>query len=190
MFWDRGDSAARGRIDYVGAGTSFKTLRIQLKGDTKMSEVAVSKKMSELQHSGRPWESSLPALPLGRLFNTSPFTMMREFANEMDRVFQGNGPAAGSQAWAPSVDVQQCNGNLMVSAELPGLKKEDVNVEVNDDVLLIQGERKQEHKEDHEGYHLWEPTQKRQRDGLASSKGDGAQTFCRVPELRSRGGHN
>lgn len=118
-----------------------------------MSEVAVSKKMSEVQPASRSWDLSLP---VGRLFNASPFTMMREFANEMDRVFRGNGPATGSHIWAPSMDVQQSNGNLVVSAELPGLKKEDVKVDVTDDTLTIQGERRHEHKEDHEGYHLSE----------------------------------
>jgi len=43
-----------------------------------------------------------------------------------------------------------------VTAELPGLKKEDVKVELTEDALIIQGERKQEHKEDHEGFHRWE----------------------------------
>lgn len=47
------------------------------------------------------------------------------------------------------MDVQQCNGDLVVTAELPGLKKEDVKVELTDDSLVIQGERKHEHKEDH-----------------------------------------
>jgi len=44
----------------------------------------------------------------------------------------------------------------IVTAELPGLKKEDVKVELTEDALIIQGERKQEHKEDHEGFHRWE----------------------------------
>jgi HSP20 family protein len=59
-------------------------------------------------------------------------------------------------AGAPTVDVQRCNGSLVVSAELPGLKKEEVKVEVTDDTITIEGERKREHKEDHEGYHRYE----------------------------------
>ena len=54
------------------------------------------------------------------------------------------------------MDVRQCNGDLVVTAELPGLKKEDVKVELTDDSLVIQGERKHEHKEDHEGFHSFE----------------------------------
>jgi HSP20 family protein len=82
--------------------------------------------------------------------------MMREFANEMDRMIRGDGSATESESWTPAMDVQQCNDSLIVSAELPGLKKEDVKVEVNDDSLVIQGERKQQHQEDHPGYHRWE----------------------------------
>lgn len=82
--------------------------------------------------------------------------MMREFTDEMDRMFRGNGSETEIRTWAPTTDVQRCDGSLVVSAELPGLKKEDVKVEVTDEALVIQGERKQEHKEDHEGYHRWE----------------------------------
>ena len=62
-------------------------------------------------------------------------------------------PSTQLEPWTPTVDVQQCNGDLVVTAELPGLKKEDVKVELTDDSLVIQGERKQELKEDHEGFH-------------------------------------
>jgi HSP20 family protein len=93
--------------------------------------------------------------PFGRFFGLSPFALMREFTDEMDQLMRG-GPSAELQTWAPSIDIRQCNGTLEVAAELPGLKKEDVKVEVTDDSLVIEGERKQEHKEDHEGYHRWE----------------------------------
>ena len=121
-----------------------------------MSEVAVSKKTSEAPAVSRSSELFPPIFPLGRFSSLNPFAMMREFASEMDRVFRSNGSGTELQAWAPSVDVQQCNGNLVVSAELPGLKTEEIKVESTDDTLIIQGERKQEHKEDHEGYHRWE----------------------------------
>ena len=125
-----------------------------------MSEVAVSKRGSEAPELRRPSEIFQPVLPFGSgalsQFALSPFAMMREFTNEMDRLFRG-GAGTDLPAWAPTMDVQQCNGNLVVSAELPGLKKEDVKVEVTDEnTLMIQGERKQEHKQDHEGYHQWE----------------------------------
>lgn len=88
-------------------------------------------------------------------FEMNPFALMREFTNEMDKMFAGSLHGAARQ-WAPSIDVRQCDNNLVVSAELPGLKKDDVKVELTDDSLIIQGERKQEHKEDHEGFHRYE----------------------------------
>jgi len=95
-----------------------------------------------------------PAFPVGRFFGLSPFAMMREFTNEMDRVFRGTAPAL--KAWTPTVDIHKIDGNLVVTAELPGLKKEEVTVEMTDTNLIIQGERKLEHKEDQEGYHRYE----------------------------------
>jgi len=120
-----------------------------------MSEVAVSKKTGEATPSRfRDW--FWPMAAFRRSESRSPFAMMRELADEMDQMFRGVSTGAEIQAWAPAMDVERCNGNLVLSAELPGMKKEEVKVEVTDDALVIQGERKQEHKEDHEGYHRWE----------------------------------
>jgi len=121
-----------------------------------MPEVAVSKKTTETPVASRSSEVFQPMFPFGRFFGLSPFAMMREFTDEMDRMFRGTGSETEVQAWAPAMDVRQCNGDLVVTAELPGLKKDEVKVEVTDDALVIQGERKREHKEDHEGYHRWE----------------------------------
>ena len=96
-----------------------------------------------------------PMFPIGRYFGMNPFGLMREFGAEMDRMFQGAG-GTESAIWAPTIDVQQCNGNIIVTAELPGLKNEDVKVEMTNDNLIIEGERKREHKEDHEGFHRYE----------------------------------
>jgi HSP20 family protein len=84
--------------------------------------------------------------------------MRRGFTDEMDRMFRTAGATAETplQAWAPTVDVHRCNGDLVVTAELPGLKKEEVQVEMTDNALVIEGERKQEHKEDHKGFHRFE----------------------------------
>jgi len=95
-----------------------------------------------------------PTFPAGRFFGLSPFAMMREFTDEMDRVFRGTAPAL--KAWTPTVDIHKADGNLVVTAELPGLKKEEVKVELTDTALIIEGERKREHTEDKAGYHRYE----------------------------------
>jgi HSP20 family protein len=48
----------------------------------------------------------------------------------------------------PAIEVAEKEGNLVVSAELPGLTDQDVTVEINDDVLVIRGEREVEREED------------------------------------------
>ena len=85
----------------------------------------------------------------------SPFTLMRRLTEDMDRMFTGTGGFGGREAglWAPPVEVRESEGNLVISAELPGLNKEDVKVEVNEDALVIQGERKREWEEERGGVH-------------------------------------
>jgi HSP20 family protein len=93
-----------------------------------------------------------PMAPFGDLFGMNPFALMREFTKEMDRAFS-TPLSAGvtSQAWAPVLDVKEANGNLVVTAELPGIKPGDIKVEVAGQTLTIQGERKEEKKEEKEG---------------------------------------
>src|SRR3982751_4642815 len=89
------------------------------------------------------------------VFSGSPLTLMRRMQDEMDRSFSRFfGQAAGGgglSAWAPPVEVTERDGKLNVHAELPGLKPEDVKIEVTDDALIIKGERKYEHEENQGG---------------------------------------
>jgi HSP20 family protein len=77
---------------------------------------------------------------------------MRRLSEEMDRtfgrIFHGQGETG---LWSPVIEVTQNEGQLKVHAELPGLKPEDVHVEVVNDQLIIQGERKYEHEEKKKG---------------------------------------
>src|ERR687893_239587 len=58
--------------------------------------------------------------------------------------------------WAPSVDVLPKNGDLVVRAEMPGVKPEDVEVAVHNGVLSISGERKVDQEEERAGYYVRE----------------------------------
>jgi HSP20 family protein len=107
----------------------------------------------------------------------SPFHFMRRFAEEMDRLFADFGMHSGWQMpgllsrgqeffkrelglvpadWTPEIDVRHRDGNLVVRVDLPGLTKDEVKVEVTEQMLTIQGERKHEKKEEHEGYYYSE----------------------------------
>ena len=71
----------------------------------------------------------------------------REMDRVFDRFFNQSGSAQGLAVWAPAVDVLETNDELHVTAELPGLRSEDVNVTVENGVLTISGEKKQEVQE-------------------------------------------
>jgi len=90
----------------------------------------------------------------------NPFQMMRRFTKDMERMFEGfNFPAFfrtdfapfrmefENVQWVPQIEVLQNNGQFMVRADLPGLTKDDVTVEMTDDILTIFGERKKETEE-------------------------------------------
>jgi HSP20 family protein len=110
------------------------------------------------QHGGeglsrnRGWDPWGVALSPADFFSSNPFTMMRRMSDEMDRLFgQLYGQtSSGSGAWYPAVEVHEQNGQLQVHADLPGMKPEDVKVEITDDSLIIRGERKSE-REHHVG---------------------------------------
>ena len=75
-----------------------------------------------------------------------PFAMMRRFT-------QGFGlDAEPWRGWSPAIEVHEKDGNLEVTAELPGMKKDDVKIETTDEGLVIQGEKRDERQETHEGY--------------------------------------
>lgn len=105
-------------------------------------------------------------------FGESPFGLMNRFAEEMDRLFEDFGMGRGWLAprfgrelgprgwgamdqalWSPQVEVFEREGQLVVRADLPGLNKDDIKVDITGDALTIQGERKQEHEEKREGYY-------------------------------------
>ncbi|MEX2263083.1 MAG: Hsp20/alpha crystallin family protein [Bryobacteraceae bacterium] len=98
-----------------------------------------------------PTFAPLWTLRPGDFFNMSPFTLMRRFTEEMDRAFQGLG-GASARGWAPPVEVSEEEGKLKVSAELPGIRKDDVHIEIAEDSLIIQGERKSRREESGEGF--------------------------------------
>jgi HSP20 family protein len=89
--------------------------------------------------------------------------MMRRLAQEMDRVFGDFGlrnrwpftPIGESEAalWAPDLEMTEDKGKLQVRLDLPGLKKEDVKVEITDEALIVQGERRREEEKKEKGYY-------------------------------------
>lgn len=130
-----------------------------------MADVKVTKQSSEERKGGQELEQrregglarrgelfpSFFNLSPREFFRMSPFQLMRRMTEDLDRAFWGG--AEQERWWTPAVEVREREGKLFVNAELPGLSKDDVKVEVTDEGLVIQGERKREEKEEREGYY-------------------------------------
>ena len=114
----------------------------------------------ETQRSLTRWPALLAGSP------ASPWELMRRMSEEMNQLFEslGGGRTAparqpGSSEFGiaapmlvPHIEVEQRGGDLVVRADLPGLKAEDINVSVDRGRLTISGERRQENREEREGF--------------------------------------
>lgn len=89
----------------------------------------------------------------------SPFTEMSRLRDEMERMMDRffelpeRRTEFGATMWVPSVDVYDKDGNVVVEAELPGMKREEVEVTLEDSTLTISGEMKREAEKKEEGYY-------------------------------------
>ena len=92
-----------------------------------------------------------------------PFALLRQMTSELDRAFEGwpplRWPSFGalempeSAAWSPKIDVVEKDNRLVTRVDLPGVKKEDVSVEVTNGHLALSGVRKRETEEKRENYY-------------------------------------
>jgi HSP20 family protein len=119
-------------------------------GVAKAPEAAPVKAPEKAQARSRPY---------------SPYELMRSLTEDLDRTFNDflsrrHWPFAGSAipgtssvAWTPAIETEERDGKLYVRTDLPGLSKDDVKVEVTEDVLTIEGERKQESEKKEGSYY-------------------------------------
>jgi HSP20 family protein len=77
----------------------------------------------------------------------------RFFAETMRRWPRQAAQSPQANEWAPLADVSETDGEFLIKAELPEVRKEDVSITVQDGVLTLAGERKQEKREDQEKTH-------------------------------------
>ena len=106
-------------------------------------------------------------------YGSGPFSVMRRISDEMDRLFEGFGFGRGAfggepewqgamtgggdqgsaSLWSPHLEMFERDGKLVVTADLPGVKKEDVKIEVDQDAITLQGQRRQELTTRDRGYY-------------------------------------
>jgi len=90
---------------------------------------------------------------MSSLVRFDPFRDIGAVRDEMDRVF---GRAFGerlARTWTPALDVLETTNEIILKAEVPGLKAEDIEVEFDDNVLTISGERAFEETSEDGSYH-------------------------------------
>ena len=93
-----------------------------------------------------------------------PFGLLSNFDRDIDRWFGEDWFGMDTMrstifndfvdtTWTPAVDIEEKDGKYVLKAELPGLKKEDIHVELKDGYLTLRGERNMEHEDKKKNYH-------------------------------------
>jgi HSP20 family protein len=105
-----------------------------------------------------------------------PFSLLRQLTEEMDRLFedfatpmwgsgrggggglsQRGGQRGGMQSlWSPHVEMRERNGQLEIEVDLPGLQRGDVEVELEDDQIVVRGERRDQREQNERGFYVSE----------------------------------
>ena len=175
-------SATGGPATASGTGSpSSRPQNVSTTGDRQQNVSAAADRQRSIQTSSeqargqglaRGQQSTQGAYGTG-----SPFSLMRRMAEDMDRLFEdfgfelpgfalspalsnpslrrsgGSASALQRGGWIPQIETFRRGDKLVLRADLPGLRKEDVNVEIEDGILTISGERSNEDVEDREGYY-------------------------------------
>ena len=94
------------------------------------------------------------------LVRWDPFRELEEVSTRLNRLFHQpfgrrliDDEGSLMAEWAPAVDVQETDGEYLIKADLPDVKKEDVHVELQDGMLCLRGERRQEKEEKGKKFH-------------------------------------
>ncbi|OJY18258.1 MAG: hypothetical protein BGO98_31340 [Myxococcales bacterium 68-20] len=125
--------------------------------EEKAQETTTSVQVAQPEEQGK---TALERAPRGGLATSewaSPFATMRRLMNDMDRFLSGVGFGPSSSlfapitpfemardVWMPAIETFERGGKLVLRTDLPGLRREDVNVEIVGNELVVSGERKQE----------------------------------------------
>ncbi len=89
-----------------------------------------------------------------------PWRDVLSLRDEIDRLFEDFLPVRSgerrdyyAEVWAPAVDIYETKDDVIVKAELPGMKKDDIKINIVDNSLVIEGEKKQEKEVKEENYY-------------------------------------
>jgi len=83
------------------------------------------------------------------VWSWSAFDQLTNLRDEINRLFESpyaNGGSDAFNAWAPALDLYEDKDNLVLRAEVPGMKKEDIDISLHENTITISGERRNEKK--------------------------------------------
>lgn len=89
-----------------------------------------------------------------RAHELAPWDDLHKLDRRLRQMFGPTWPAANVEAaldWSPAIDLEETDGAYTVTAELPGLKPEEVDVSVENNVLTVRGEKKREETKEEKG---------------------------------------
>jgi HSP20 family protein len=198
----------------VKEGTQQTNQQQNTPGSQRMQTQSAGRRDPASQQTGMARKGQFEPATL----SSSPFAFMRRFSEDMDRLFDDFGfgsswlgPSFGrdffprslgefrQSLWSPQIETFEREGQLVIRADLPGLKKDDVNVEMTDDAITISGERRDENEERREGYYRSErsygsffrsiplPEGVNAEDANATFNNGVLEITMQAPQLQSRG---
>ena len=92
-----------------------------------------------------------------------PRALFGEMPERLRQMFEGNlnfGPFAEPIGWTPAMEIVEQDKELIVTAELPGVPMKDLDITIDEGILTIRGEKKEEKEDTEEGpevrFHMWE----------------------------------
>jgi HSP20 family protein len=140
-------------------------------------------------------------MAITRFTYRAPWSELDQLTSRLGHFFNDEMAGAGNGSWVPAVNVEENQDELLLTAEIPGMSREQIQIEVENHVLTIRGEKAIERSEDGEGtkYHVWErrhgsfarsftlPRTVRSED-IAADYRDGVLTIRmpKAPEAKSR----
>ena len=122
--------------------------KVPVKGEERSSAPATMRDWDPFESLHREFDDLFSSLRTS-LWGFSPVRGRRDFEVDRPRRFSG-------QFLALAIDIAEKDGAYEITAEMPGISAGDINVSVAEGRLTIKGEKKEERKEEQEGYHLSE----------------------------------
>jgi HSP20 family protein len=96
-------------------------------------------------------------MAIARYTTRNPWRDLDQLTNRLGQMFDSEWPTPSSGGdWVPAVDVEETPDELTLTAELPGLDREDVEIELENNILTVRGQRAETKTSEERRFHVWE----------------------------------